>query len=113
MTAKVIIESPRPNNALLVIVEQIRGDDGQPVGEPRTLATLDDGQTLNVDLGPRRMLTILESPRNPPVVAAPVPPEEPQPVQIPVIGGQVTLDSAPAPAEAPAPAASKRTTKAA
>ena len=103
MVAKVIIESPRPNNALLVIVEQTRDDNGQPAGGARTVATLDDGQTLNVDLGPDKMLIIMEGPRNQPIAAAPVPPEEPKPVQIPVIGGQVTLEAAPASAEPPIP----------
>jgi hypothetical protein len=49
MVAKVIIESPRPNNALLMIVEQTRDDNGAPLGDARTVATLGDGQTLRAN----------------------------------------------------------------
>ncbi len=106
MSAQVIITSAKPNNGLISVVEQILDDTGKPTGQSRTVATLDDGETLNYHLGPDRIISCLATPRNQPVAAAPVPPEEPQSTQIPVIGGQVTLD--PAPAEAPAAAATKR-----
>jgi len=101
MSSQVIITSAKANNGLINVVEHILDDTGTPTGQSRTVATLDDGETLNYHLGPDRIISCLETPRNQPVAAAPVPPAGPQPVEIPVIGGQVTLDPAPAPAETP------------
>ncbi len=103
--SSVTITSPVPNNGLVHVLSQTVDARGEPVGNPVSIAILDDGQSITTHVGPNTVILQVYAPRNAvpatPPTTAPTEPDQPETLDDIKVIGSATDQPAPIPAPAP------------